>query len=150
MGKFGREQVPMRGGGGQPRVVHAADLRIEAWAPTWEACLAEVVRALVERFGRARLPRARTAWSFEVGGPTDDSVLVALLEKVITMMRTRYLIPVTAEGVVVDGSTVRLRCQMAELGGVILIGALPKGVSHREVRCEHTERGWWCSARIDL
>ncbi|MET7991839.1 archease [Amycolatopsis sp. NPDC005232] len=150
MGRFERKPLPKQDARGTSRVVHAADLRIEAWGPTREACLTEAVRALVESFARTRLHRGSAAWSFEVCGPTDGSVLVALLDKVILMMRTRSLIPVTAEGIVVDGSTVRLRCQMTDLGAVIPTGAIPKAVSRREVRCERTERGWWCAARIDV
>jgi SHS2 domain-containing protein len=44
---------------------HTADLRIEAWAPTREECLAEAVRSLVDSFavvaGR-RISRSRKLW----------------------------------------------------------------------------------------
>ncbi|QYN18965.1 archease [Amycolatopsis sp. DSM 110486] len=135
---------------GTRRVVHAADLCIAAWGPTREACLAEAVRALVESFVHARPAGGSAAWSFEASGPTDGSVLVALLDGVIAMMRMRSLIPVTVEGVGVDGSMVRLRCRTADLAAVIPVGAIPKGLSRREVRCERAGGGWRCAARIDV
>ncbi|WP_420884068.1 archease [Micromonospora sp. CPCC 205547] len=39
-----------RPGYGHRRVPHTADVRIEAWAPDQESCLAEAVDALVETF----------------------------------------------------------------------------------------------------
>ncbi|WIX76677.1 archease [Amycolatopsis carbonis] len=150
MGRSGQGPVLKQNARGARRVVHDADLRIEAWGPTREACLAEAVRALVESFVRARPTGVCAAWWFEAGGSTGGSVLVALLDGVVAMMRTRSRIPVTVEGVVVDGSMVGLRCQITDLGAVIPAGAIPKGVSRREVRCERTERGWRCAARIDV
>lgn len=41
---------------GHRTVPHTADLRIEAWAPTAELCIAEAVRAMV--WGFADLPMA--------------------------------------------------------------------------------------------
>ncbi|HEV8559398.1 MAG TPA: archease [Actinophytocola sp.] len=48
--------VPSRG---HRAVPHTADIRIEAWAPTREACLGEAVAALVESFADPATPVRR-------------------------------------------------------------------------------------------
>ena len=45
-----RERLASGAGRGHRTVPHTADLRIEAWAPTREECLAEAVRGLVDSF----------------------------------------------------------------------------------------------------
>ena len=46
---------------GHRKVLHPADLRIEAWGPTREECIAEAVRGLVGSFAvvAGRAPHAR-------------------------------------------------------------------------------------------
>ena len=54
-----RERLAAGAGRGHRTVPHTADLRVEAWAPTREACLAEAVRGLVDRFAVVAAARTR-------------------------------------------------------------------------------------------
>ena len=64
-------------------IPHTADLRIEAWGPTREECIAEAVRGLVESFAvvAGRQPHGR-AWR-HVTARSDEDLLVALIDEVI-------------------------------------------------------------------
>lgn len=131
------------------RRLHRADLRIEAWAPTREECVAEAVRALVGSFlGRTALP-ATARVSFDVAGSSDAELLRSVLHSVILRLAVVNEIPmVTRVRPTVTG--LRVRYDLVDAGQIVPAGALPKAVSTHPVRCERTRRGWWCSARIDV
>lgn len=131
------------------RRLHRADLRIEAWAPTREACIAEAVRALVGSFLSRPVRPPTGAVSFDVTGPTDAELLRAVLHSVILRLALVSEIP-TVTRVRATATGLQLRCDVIDTGAIIPIGAIPKAVSKDPVRCERSRRGWWCSARIDV
>jgi protein archease len=131
------------------RRLHRGDLKIEAWALTREACIAEAVRALVGSFLGRTIPPATGTVSFDVTGSTDTELLRAVLHGVILRLALVSEIP-TLTRVRATATGLRLRCDVVTTGAIIPIGAIPKAVSKDPVRCERTRRGWWCSARIDV
>lgn len=133
----------------EDRRLHRADLRIESWAPTREACIAEAVRALVGSFLGHTLPPATGVISFEVTGSTDAELLRAVLHSVILRLALVSEIP-TLTRVQATATGLRLRCDVVHTGAIVVNGAIPKAVSTDPVRCARTRRGWWCSARIDV
>lgn len=131
------------------RPVHAGDLRIEAWATTREACIAEAVDALVSSFvGPARpMPSARS--SFEVTGETDAELLQAVLGKVIAGLLERHEVPITTT-VSATEAGLEVSCHTVSAAAILPAGAIPKGVSPRNSSCQRLPSGWWCSIRIDV
>ncbi|MFD2416800.1 archease [Amycolatopsis pigmentata] len=138
-----------RGGDGRRAPVHRADLRIEAWGPTREACFAEAVRALVDSFVRRTLPVPASTVSYEVIGAGDAALLVSVLGEVITRIRRRNEVPVVTEVTATPGG-VLLRCEVLDTGAVLSSGVLPKGISRPRARIGPTENGWFCSVRVDV
>lgn len=142
--------LPRARGGDRRRVpAHRADLRLEAWGPTREACIAEAVHALVDSFVRRTLPLRLSQVSYEVIGSADAALLVAVLGEVITRIRTRDQVPTVTEVAATPGG-VLLRCQVVPTGAVLACGALPKGLSRHRARIRPSGKGWWCSVRVDL
>jgi SHS2 domain-containing protein len=133
---------------GRRRAVHAADLRIEAWGPTREACISEAISALVGSFLGPALPPPSSTVCVEVAGSTDAELLQTVLRKVISWLGKRNQITAAADVEAVT-TGLRLRCQMIDTGAVRPVASIPKGVS-RQVRCERRPGGWWCAARIDV
>ena len=89
---------------------HTADLRIEAWAPTREGCIAEAV------VGTVVVP----------GHP-------AVLDELIYLMDTTGDVPIDAELEPVEEG-VDVRFAMVDAATVPQIGALPKAVTLHELR----------------
>ena len=79
---------------GHRTVPHTADLRIEAWAPTREECLAEAVRGLVDSFAAVagRCPHHRA--SRHMTARPDADLLVAVIDEVIYRLDADGEIPV--------------------------------------------------------
>ncbi|MFF5986979.1 archease [Prauserella flavalba] len=131
------------------RPLHAADLRIEAWAPTMHACFAGAVGALAESIlGPGRPPVSATV-RFDVRGDNPSALLDAVLRRVISFLPRHNAIATRAE-VVRTETGLRVRCELVDAGAVVLPGPIPKGVSRGSVLCERTDLGWWCAAGIDV
>ena len=69
-----------RGLSGSRSVPHEADVRIEAWAPTREGCIAQAVHGAVRTFLDPAGATAGTARSFHLEDGDDKDLLVAVLE----------------------------------------------------------------------
>jgi SHS2 domain-containing protein len=132
----------------QVEPLHSDGLRIQAWAPTREACLAEAVHALVVSFVGG-VPSSASAVQFDVLGRSDTDLLTGVLRTVIQRVRVWHQVPVTTD-VVPTARGLRLHCVVVDAGAVVPVGAVPKGVSTTGVRCEPWPGGWWCGASVDL
>lgn len=130
--------------------MHAADLHIQAWARTREACVGEAVRALVGSFVPPRLPAASSSWCFDVVAPTDGDLLRKVMEQVISGIKVRHVVPVSTD-VTATAAGLRLRSETVDTAVILPVGAIPKGVSRRHgARCEPMPGGWFCTVRIDV
>lgn len=128
---------------------HTADVRIEAWAPTREACIAEAVRGLVDGFADTSKAPAAGTYEAILVAYTNERLLAAALDEVIYLVDTTGEIPirVTVEAIE-DGA--HLRLATATLMATEIIGAVPKGVSPTGLWMDHTGRGWTCAVTIDV
>lgn len=138
-----------RSGSGHRAVPHTADVRIEAWAPTREQCIAEAVHGTVETFVDTSTVYAGTIRCAHVTASSDADLLVAVLDELV------YLLDTAAEVVVdvdlqptADGADARF--SMAAVGDVEQIGAIPKAVSLHELRLDRGPLGWACSVTLDV
>jgi SHS2 domain-containing protein len=140
---------PSEAGRGHRTVPHTADLRIEAWAPTREACLAEAVTGLVDSF--ADTAGADPGWTITVdlAAPTDEEALVAVLDEVIYRLDTEHAVPLDTE-VEPCSNGVRIRLQLAAVDGVELTGAVPKAVTLHQLHITNSPGGWSCGVTVDV
>jgi SHS2 domain-containing protein len=134
---------------GHRSVPHTADVRIEAWAPSRERCVAEAIAATVTSFAEVSDARPEETVGFRVEPGADEDMLVAALDEVIYRMDTAGQLPVDADVAAVDGGfDVRLR--MIGTDRVELVGAVPKAVSLHELRFGPSAAGWSCSVTLDV
>ena len=83
---------------GHRSVPHTADVRVEAWAPTRELCVAEAVAAVVESFLETPAStRATGAHVCRLTADSDDDLLVAVLDEVVYLLDTAGKVPIDVE-----------------------------------------------------
>lgn len=134
---------------GHRGVPHTADLRVEAWAPTREECLAQAVRGVCESFldlaGAGGVRRRDVV----VRADKDEDVLVAVLEEVVYWLDTEGEVPVDVELTPVTGG---LRCglHMTDAGALPVTGAAPKAVTWHDLAFTRGPEGWTCSVTLDV
>ncbi|MFF4603236.1 archease [Streptomyces sp. NPDC001339] len=135
--------------GGHRSVPHTADLRVEAWGPTREVCLAQAVRGVCESFldlaGAVGVRRRDVV----IRADTDEDLLVALLEEVVYWLDTQNEAPVEAELTAVRGG-LRAGLSMADVGALPVTGAAPKAVTLHELTFARGPDGWHCSVTLDV
>ena len=134
---------------GHRAVPHTADVRIEAWAPTRERCIAEAVRGMVDSFADTSACDETTTRECHVTGKTDEDLLAGVLDEVIYRLDTASEIPVAADVRPADDA-LWVRFVMADVGSVRPVGAVPKAVSLHELHVKRGAHGWTCSVTVDV
>ncbi|MGP3967663.1 archease [Streptomyces sp. 6N223] len=141
-GRAGRRSVP-----------HTADLRVEAWAPGREECLAQVVRGLVEAFvdleaaaDTAARTRPREA---VIRGERDEDLLVELLDEVIYRLDAEGEVPVDLRIEPAPGG-LKADFAMAEMAALPQVGAAPKAVTLHGLAFGRGPEGFACSVTLDV
>jgi SHS2 domain-containing protein len=130
-------------------VPHTADLRIEAWAPTREQCLAEAVTALVAGF--ADITGSRPTGTVEIlldPGP-DEDLLCQVLDEVIYRLETAGQVPLDTRAEALDHG-LRVRFRMTDADRVEPVGAAPKAVSLHDLRFGPDGGQWSGTVTIDV
>ena len=135
---------------GHRSVPHTADVRVEAWAPSRERCIAEAVAAVVETFLEASdSTRATGAHVCRLFADSDDDLLVAVLDEVVYLLDTAWKVPIDVEIQPLEHA-VDVRFATTDVRLLSQVGAAPKGVSLEEVSLASGPYGWSCSATVDV
>jgi SHS2 domain-containing protein len=132
-------------------VPHTADLRVEAWAPTREQCLAEAVSGVVNSFAVTAGARVRRTAVQHIPAAPDEDLLVAAVNEVIYRLDADGDIPVKVAVRPAPDGGVDLSLSLADAGSVAIVGAVPKAASLHELRCAPDPAGQWsCSVIVDV
>ena len=146
-----RERLAQDDGQGHRTVPHTADLRVEAWGPTREACLAEAVRGVVDSFAVVKAARPRHTAERRFIASSDEDLLVAVVDEVIYRLDADGEIPVTATVRPVPEGGVVLTLALADVKEAEITGAVPKAASLNDLRCAPDASGQWsCGITIDV
>ncbi|WP_181808734.1 archease [Streptomyces shenzhenensis] len=137
---------PLRG---HRRVPHTGDLRVEAWAPTREECIAEAVRGMVGSFAELPADASHRTRECVVAAEDDGRLLVAVLEEVVYRMDVADEIPVDVT-VTPEPDGVRVRFTMADSSAATQTGAVPKAVALHGLRLAQDAHGWACRVTLDV
>lgn len=139
-----------QGESGHRSVPHTADVRLQAWGPTREGCLAESVRGMVACFAEVSGVRSTAMERVRLAPGSDEDLLIALLDEVVFRLEVAGQVPVDVEVAAADDGGLDVRLAVAELTDVDIIGAAPKGVSWQGLRIGPDPHGWSCTAIVDV
>ncbi len=136
---------------GHRTVPHTADLRIEAWAPSREECLAEAARGLVDSFAVVRGLPPRSRVRRHMAARLDEDLLVAVIDEIIYRLDADSEIPVSvAVRRAPDGGVV-VFFALVPVTEAEIIGAIPKAASLHDLRCAPDAAGRWsCAVTVDV
>lgn len=128
---------------------HTADIRIEAWAPTREECLAEAVAALVDSFADTTGARPERTLEAELVADADGDRLAVVLDEVIYVLDTEGAVPLDLE-IDTRPDTLHVRMPVAATGAVEITAAIPKAVTLSGLRMADVGERWLAAATIDV
>ena len=123
---------------------------VEAWAPSRESCLAEVVTGFVDGFAECGDVASTTTVPVFFAVDADEDLLVAVLEEVIYLLDMLGSVVVTASLSATEDGGVAGFFEVAELAEVIEFGPTPKGISRRGLALRSDTGGWVASATVDV
>jgi SHS2 domain-containing protein len=131
-------------------VPHTAETRIEAWAQTREACIAEAVRSLVETFADTAPVVPERTTELKVPAGSDAAMLVAVLDEVIYRLQADGEIALGADAAAEPAGGLRVRLSLGDAGQAEETGAAPKAVALHDLRFSGDPSGWSCAVTIDV
>ena len=131
-------------------IPHTADVRIEAWAPDREGCVAEAVAAMVESFADASGATANSETEHRVPPAEDPDLLVGVLDEVIFRLETEAALPLETQVRAADDGGLLVRWRTTDTDAVELVGAVPKAVSLHELRFGRDDGRWSCAVTLDV
>jgi len=134
---------------GHRAVPHTADVRVEAWGPTRELCIAEAVLGTVETFLDTSSAHPDSTYRCHVSATSDEDLLVAVLDEVIYLLDAAGVVPLDVELEPVDGD-LEARFATIDAASLPLVGAVPKGVSLHELHLASGLAGWSGSVTLDV
>jgi SHS2 domain-containing protein len=142
---------PGRSGCGHRSVPHTADLRILAWGPTREDCIAEAIRGVVESFADVSGAGYQHTVERHLTAGSDADLLAAAVEEVIYALDAGGEVPVAVDvGRAADGG-IDLTLQAVDASTVEITGAAPKAASLSGLACAPGASGRWsCAVTIDV
>ena len=136
---------------GHRSVPHTADLRIEAWGPTREDCIAEAVRGLVESFADVRASRYQRACERHLVSDSEADLVAAALDEVIYRLDAHGEIPASVEVSRTADGGIDLKLLTVRANAAQLVGAAPKAASLSGLTCSADGAGRWsCAVTIDV
>jgi SHS2 domain-containing protein len=142
---------PGRRGCGHASVPHTADLRIQAWGPTREDCIAEAVRGLVESFADISEARPQRVIECRLDAGSDADLLACAVEEVIYYLDTEGAIPAEVEASRAAGGGMYLILRVVDAASAQIIGAAPKAACLSGLTCAPDASGrWLCAITIDV
>jgi SHS2 domain-containing protein len=127
---------------GHRTVPHTADLRLEAWAPSRQECLAEALRGLIDSFADVSGAPVQRITERTLLAASDADMLATAGEEIIYLLDAEGQIPVNLRVRPVTGGVV-LVLALAAADAVEITGAVPKAISFHGLRCEPDRAGRW-------
>lgn len=137
------------GAAGHRALPHTADVRVEAWGPTREECVAQAVLGAVACFADTSGAAAEEVATVRVPAADDEGLLVAALDELVYALDTTGRVPLSVEVAVVD-AVAELRFGMVATDRLTQVGAVPKAVSLHELRIGQEPGGWTCTVMLDV
>jgi SHS2 domain-containing protein len=145
------DKRPARRGCGHASVPHTADLRIEAWGPAREDCIAEAVRGLVESFADVSGAAPRRVIERRLDAGSDADLLASAVEEVIYYLDTDGVIPAEVEVSRAAGGGIYLMLRVVDAAAAQITGAAPKAACLSGLTCAPDASGrWMCAVTIDV
>ncbi|SRR6266545_457001 len=133
---------PRRRPAGHRTLPHTADAQVEAWAPTRDECLRELVLGSVEIFLDITGASSTGAHVFHAeAGEDDRELVIAILEEMVFLLDTRGTVPVQVTVTSDDGGC-DVRFDTVQAHTLTQLGAVPKAVSLHDLRFRGDDGGW--------
>ena len=140
----------MEASAGHRLMPHTADVIVEAWGPTRDACLRQAVLGFVGMFADVGDAKASDRVPLSFPPDSGEDLVVVLLEEVLYLLDAEDRVPVDVTiSATADGGLEGV-FHVVPATAVGQHGAVPKAVTRHGLQlCQHAD-AWSCRATVDV
>ncbi|HSJ45399.1 MAG TPA: archease [Euzebyales bacterium] len=129
---------------------HTADVIVEAWGPTRDACLRHAVLGLVATFADVGDVTASASVPRSFPADSGENLLVALLEEVLYLLDAEDRVPVDVAVTAAADGGLHGEFHVASAAAVDQRGAVPKAITHHGMELRRNAGAWRCRVTVDV
>ena len=129
---------------------HTADVIVEAFGPSLSACIEAAVMGETAAFADVRGVEATDERRVDLRAPSEEALLVAVLEEVIFLLDAEDLVVVHAHLPVAGNLGISGRFDTVDKTLVALVGSPPKAVAYHGLELISDALGYKCRFIIDV
>jgi SHS2 domain-containing protein len=129
---------------------HTADVIVEAWGPTREACLRHAVLGLVETFADVHDVTASASVPLSFPSGSGEDLVVVLLEEVLYLLDAENRVPVDVTIKATADGGLEGEFLVAPVTAVDQHGAVPKAITHHGLELAQNAGTWRCRVTVDV
>jgi SHS2 domain-containing protein len=129
---------------------HTADVIVEAWGPTRDACLREAVMGLVEVFADVDGVAAPDSVPLSFPQAPGEELLVGLLEEVLYLLDAEGRVPVDVSLTSAADGGLGGAFRVVSAAAVEQRGAVPKAITRHGLEFGQDAGVWRCRATVDV
>lgn len=138
------------GEAGHRTAPHTADLILQAWGPTFQECLGQLVAALSGSYAETSGAPVSRRHEFRFVSADDERTVVALLEEALYVLDVLGAVAVGTHLEPSVGHTVSGWFELVDVEHVELVGSVPKGVARSGLTVDRSDGQWRCTVMIDV
>lgn len=129
---------------------HTADVIVEAWGPTRDACLRHAVLGLVETFADVHEVTASASVPLAFPPDSGENLVVALLEEVLYLLDAGNQVPVDVTIAAAADGGLHGEFLVVPATAVDQHGAVPKAITHYGLELGQNAGTWRCRVTVDV
>jgi SHS2 domain-containing protein len=137
-------------GSGYRLLPHTADVVVEAFGPSLSACLEAAVMGETATFADVRGVEPTGERRVDLRAPSDEAMLVAVLEEVIFLLDAEDLVVVRVHLPVAGNGSISGRFDTVDKTLVEPVGSPPKAVAYHGLELIGDALGYKCRFIIDV
>ena len=129
---------------------HTADVIVEAWGPTRDACLRQAVLGVVEMFADVDGVAASDSVPLSFPQAPAEELLVVLLEEVLYLLDAENQVPVDVSITTTAGGGLGGAFQVVSATALDQRGAVPKAITRHGLELARNADTWRCQVTVDV
>lgn len=135
---------------GHQLLPHTADLIVEAWGETFQACVEEATRGLVASFAELDAAAVEQSTCYAIPAAAREEQLLLTLEEVVYLLDVRGAVPVTVRVAGTPDGGLTIELGLAAVAAARVVGPAPKAITRHGLRLTAQDGSWHVTVTVDV
>ncbi|GAA1949798.1 archease [Catenulispora subtropica] len=135
---------------GHQLLPHTADLIVQAWGETFQACVEEAILGLVTSFAEVDAAAIGDAAVNVIPAAAHEEQLLLALEEVVYLLDVRGDVPATTRVVGTPDGGLAVELGLVPLAAARVVGPAPKAITRHGMRLQREHGIWQVAVTVDV